>query len=153
MKNYSNYALKQFNFKGLNGENISCDCYSYNNRSGFVEAVDVFKNGAYIESAKIQYYNRSWQSFEYESVLYKVINKIYNLKADRNCLQFIEKQIKAIARREAEACQKWLKDFERAYNKLDEKTKEAIAKSEITVENVKQADAVKSVIECLALLQ
>lgn len=46
---------------------------SRGNRSGFVHETQLFKNGELIGEGKIQYYNRTWESYQYQSVMKRVV--------------------------------------------------------------------------------
>jgi len=57
-------------------DNYSINCYWDKTRYGFRHIAEL-KNRYYntICSAKCCYYNRTWESFEYESVIYSLLNK------------------------------------------------------------------------------
>lgn len=58
----------------LNNEyNIVCNFQ--NTRSGFKHVASLHKNGFSIYETKINYYNRTWERFEYESILIETINE------------------------------------------------------------------------------
>ena len=57
------------------GKNIEIVCDYKNTRNGFKHIVTMFKDNQEIENAKICYLNRTWESFEYESVIQKVLGK------------------------------------------------------------------------------
>ena len=59
---------------------INYTTYNYN---GFIEHSELYKNSYLMEKKGIQYYNRSWQVYEYQCSMLKVINTlIENLKED-----------------------------------------------------------------------
>jgi len=43
------------------------------NRSGFVHETKLYKNGSLIGEAKVQYYNRTWESYCYQSVMKRCV--------------------------------------------------------------------------------
>jgi len=51
-------------------------CESKNTRSGFKHVATLLYNGREIESVKICYLNRTWERYEYESVLNKILTKV-----------------------------------------------------------------------------
>ena len=55
-------------------------CNSESTRSGFRHIATLLKNGREIEKTKICYLNRTWESFEFESILNKLINQNEELK-------------------------------------------------------------------------
>lgn len=57
-----------------NNEFFSCTCYSTNTRNGFCHTCHI---GDGITDTKISYYNRTWERYQFESVLASAIEK-YN---------------------------------------------------------------------------
>jgi hypothetical protein len=53
-------------------------CNWQNTRYGFRHVATLHKNGYEIAKAKCCYYNRTWESYEYESVLLKVIENNFD---------------------------------------------------------------------------
>lgn len=66
---------KQFNY--LDNQ-ASVICESSSTRQGFKHTCKLFYKGRLIFQDKINYYNRTWESFEYESVLRLAENYIDN---------------------------------------------------------------------------
>ena len=48
------------------------------NRSGFVHETQLFKNGQLIGEYKQQYYNRTWESYTYQTVMKAVVRTLLN---------------------------------------------------------------------------
>lgn len=72
-------------------EVYSVVCVFKGTRSGFKHTATLMKNGLQIAETKICYLNRTWERFEYESVLRKLINE--NFKGDeKKYLTAIEKE-------------------------------------------------------------
>lgn len=46
------------------------------NRSGFVHETQLFKNSQPIGDAKIQYYNRTWECYEYQTVMKRLVGEL-----------------------------------------------------------------------------
>lgn len=62
---------------------VTVICESKSNRSGFKHVCKVLYNSRIIYQDKIQYYNRTWESFQYESILRKAQDWISNnIKSD-----------------------------------------------------------------------
>lgn len=57
------------------GENISAVCESQKTRYGFRHIARLFYHNHEVKFAKVCYYNRTWESFEFESVLQKLLDK------------------------------------------------------------------------------
>lgn len=59
------------------GENtFTFECASVSRNHGFAHIVKLYKNGHEIEHASVQYYNRTWESYRYQSAMRKVVSKI-----------------------------------------------------------------------------
>lgn len=145
------YDYKTFNFKTLNGGDVSIICFTFDTgRSWGHRAV----NQSTGEQVKINYYNRTWEAFKYESVLNKAIYAMYpQEKRQRAQRAFIYKQVKAIARYEAEACEKWLKGFKKAYDALSDDTKKTLQKSDIFINSIEQGEAILKGAQLLDMLK
>jgi len=72
-------------------KNYSIVCNSESTRSGF-RHIAVLHNGGYeLARAKTCYYNRTWESFEYESVLNKIIEDNFSGKEKIKFLEVVKK--------------------------------------------------------------
>lgn len=71
----------------LNNE-YSVVCQSLPRRGGFKHTATLLYNGNEVASTKITYINRTWESFEYQSVLAKLITE--NFKGSER-LEFLDK--------------------------------------------------------------
>lgn len=60
-------------FKINDKTEIVCD--SVGTRYGFRHDARLFVNGYEVEKAKVCYYNRTWESFEFDSVIRKLIDQ------------------------------------------------------------------------------
>lgn len=54
-------------------------CEAKNTRNGFKHEATLILYGQECESVKINYQNRTWERYEYESVLSKLLDKTTNL--------------------------------------------------------------------------
>jgi hypothetical protein len=59
-------------FKLNNDYSIVCN--SESTRSGFRHLATLTRGGYEIGKAKICYYNRTWESYEFESVLFRIVD-------------------------------------------------------------------------------
>lgn len=67
--------------KNINGNEYLFINHSRSNRSGFVHETELFKNNSLIAEDKIQYYNRTWECYRYQTVMRSVISRLTeNLK-------------------------------------------------------------------------
>ena len=52
-------------------------------RNGFKHTANLCKNGFSVFETKICYLNRTWESFEYESILFKVVNEYFEKEKEK----------------------------------------------------------------------
>lgn len=62
--------------KTINNNEYTFINHSRSNRSGFVHETELYQNDRLIGEYKIQYYNRTWEVYQYQSVMRGVINTI-----------------------------------------------------------------------------
>lgn len=55
-------------------ENFSVVCESQSTRNGFRHVATLLRNGNEFARAKCTYLNRTWECYQFESVLYKIVN-------------------------------------------------------------------------------
>ena len=60
-----------------NGNTYSFHNESVGNRSGFYHKTEVFVNGCHLTTNKVQYYNRTWESYRFQT---SMCGSIRNLK-------------------------------------------------------------------------
>jgi hypothetical protein len=65
-------------------------CNSESTRYGFRHLATLRKNGFEIAKAKACYYNRTWECFEFETVLIKIINDNFEHNERDNFLNIIK---------------------------------------------------------------
>jgi hypothetical protein len=56
-------------------KNITIVCETASTRNGFKHTATLMLNGNEVETVKINYLNRTWESFEYQSVLSHLVDK------------------------------------------------------------------------------
>ena len=52
-------------------------CEYQNTRTGFRHVAVLLRNGSEIDRTKCTYQNRTWERFQYQSVLFKLIDKCF----------------------------------------------------------------------------
>lgn len=72
------YGQKNFYFETSDGT-YSFYCSTEDTRYGFRHLCDVFKLGEHVGEAVARYYNRTWESYKYESVLLKAVDSIVGI--------------------------------------------------------------------------
>ena len=66
-------------------------CNSESTSYGFRHIATLHKNGISIAKAKICYYNRTWECFEYESILLKIVDENFEDKEKNKLMTAIKK--------------------------------------------------------------
>jgi hypothetical protein len=62
--------------KTINNNEYTFINHSRSNRSGFVHETELYRNDRLIGEYKIQYYNRTWECYQFQSVMRGVINTL-----------------------------------------------------------------------------
>lgn len=62
--------------KTINGNEYTFYNNWRGNRSGFVHETELYKNGRFMGRNKIQYYNRTWESYDFQSVMIGVVREL-----------------------------------------------------------------------------
>ena len=124
----------------INGVDYNFDCYTTDTRNGFCH--HCISNG---EHSRISYYNRTWESFRYETVLRHAIEKYPKKMREELTAQLITHTSKA----EKEKAEKQLDDFKAQYDQLTPENKERLANSGIEINSAEQADGVISMMKMM----
>jgi len=85
-------------------DGYTIECKAEKTRYGFRHLASLRKDFVIVEKAKACYYNRTWERFEFETVIHEVINKhfiekiaeAYKQIADKQALEGIEKTFQCI---------------------------------------------------------
>lgn len=74
-------------------EHIEIVCDSKSTRNGFKHEATLMRNGYEQETVKINYLNRTWERYEYESVLKKLVDSSKNLSSNEkeDCMKVIRR--------------------------------------------------------------
>lgn len=81
-------------------------CTSKSNRTGFVHVATLEKNGVGIKTARAQYYNRTWECFQFQTVIENLLTKSF--KGKDELIAAYRKKADEIGREEVE---KFFKPF------------------------------------------
>lgn len=145
---------KKYNFQTIRTQNFCAWCDVYNNKSGFVHECRLellnpiqLKNGSFLQAttAKCQYYNRTWERFEFESVILKCINEL-----PKKYQEQARQEFESYWTGESAAMDEKLERFKSNFDGLTDKQKEIF--QNVTVENKAQFDSVCGVVGMLSLL-
>ena len=142
------YDIQYFTAK-VNGEEIEFRCYTTDTRSGFCHTAHLMGWKYEITDTKASYYNRTWERFEYESVLKRAIEKL-----PKDIQQAVYDQI--IDHKAAEEEQKaedMVKSFEALHSALSNEDKERLANSGIEIRSESDAKAVMGLMALMNLMK
>ena len=142
------YNTQYFTAK-VNGEEITFVCYTTYTRLGFCHTAHLTGWKYTATDTKQTYYNRTWERFDYESVLKRAINKLPTDVRQQVYDQLIERK----AAEEHEKAEAFIKSFEASYNALSTENKERLANSGIEVHTEGQAKAVAGLVGLMNLMQ
>lgn len=142
---YKKYDYKNFSCTLPNNKTIMFVCHTENTRYGFRHLCKNLDDyGEY--TSKRCYYNRTWERFEYESVLQDAIEKLPNSEKDYVKAVLIDGTAEKI---KAE-CDKFLASFKTEYDKLPETTKDVL--KNVSVENQNQADTLLKTMKVINII-
>ncbi len=140
------YNQKTFTFT-VNGEPVAIYCNTTHVPTGFLHHAYLCGFGRDFEHSRIKYINRTWESFDYESVLKVAATKLK--KADREALML---EIETYSNNEREKYKKLCAAFERNYKALSTEQKDFLREHTPHIETKSQARAVAGVVGCLAIM-
>ena len=142
------YSIQYFTAK-VNGEEITFRCHTTNTRCGFCHTAHLTGWSYDITDTKASYYNRTWERFEYESVLKRAIEK---LPADIQQPVY-DQIIDHKAAEEEKKADDMFNSFKGLYDGLNEENKERLANSGIEITNTAQAKGVMGLMALMQIMQ
>ena len=157
---YKLYGRQVFRAELKDGRKFTFTCYGQGTSYGFrhiccegVSNTDVAKYVRDEIIAKATYYNRTWERFEYETVLRKGINNLYESEETKAELRAI--LIDKTAQEEHDRCEREVKAFETLFNGLSEQNKEHIRNGvgENGIQTEEQADLVMGIMKLMTVMQ
>lgn len=140
------YNQKTFEFI-VNGETIRFYCDTTNTRNGFCHHVFADGGGKEHEHTRVSYYNRTWESFQYETALYRAIDKFP--KSVREPLRL---EVEAVALDEHKKAERFIKAFEANFAVLSDEQKKIVRAHTPEITNKSQAKIVNATIAMMATL-
>lgn len=142
------YSIQHFTAK-VNGKEITFRCHTTNTRCGFCHTAHLMGWEYDITDTKASYYNRTWERFEYESVLKRAIEK---LPADIKQAVY-DQIIDGKAAEEEKKADDMFNSFKGLYDGLNEENKERLANSGIEITNTAQAKGVMGLMALMQIMQ
>lgn len=79
-------SMTEFNID----DNISIDCWTYETRYSWGHKATLYISGYPVKEFKIVYYNRTWEAYQFQSMLYHIADRALKAKL------ITEEQAKAI---------------------------------------------------------
>ena len=58
----------------INGSHYTVVCDSVKTQNGFAHNVQIFRNDIPVSKARVNYWNRTWESFQFQSAIYSAIS-------------------------------------------------------------------------------
>ena len=142
------YDVRYFSAK-VNGKEIEFRCYTTDTRCGFCHTAHYVGWDYDITDTKVSYYNRTWERFEYESVLKRAIEKLPNDIQQAVHDQIIDHK----AAEEEKQAEDMFNTFKGLYDGLNEENKERLANSGIEITNAAQAKGVMGLMGLMQIMQ
>jgi len=64
-------------------ESTTVKCKTWSSRNGFLHTAELYQNGSRTHKAQVKYYNRTWEKYQYQTVIRNVLENagIENAKA------------------------------------------------------------------------
>jgi hypothetical protein len=147
------YALRnrQVFSATVNGREFNFTCYTQSTSYGFRHICTLGYNNTdvcrYIKGdiiSKATYYNRTWERFQYETVLRQGIDNLNESKEVKQALHDI--LIDGKAQAEHEQAEKEIQAFQNLYNQTSQEFKDRIANSGIVMNSDSDVQAVKGLM-------
>ena len=140
MKNYQKYG-----FEVLETENFRAFCNVYNNRSGFVHECRLeSKTTGEQTTARAQYYNRTWESYHFESVILRACEKLPKDEREQ-----AKNEFEHYGQEKNRELDQKLENFKENFNSLTDKQKEIF--KNVTVQNEDQFNQICGITAMLSL--
>ena len=140
---YKKYDYKNFSCKLPNGKIVMFICHTENTRYGFRHLCHDTDSGI---TEKCCYYNRTWERFDYETVLKKSIE---NLPSNIRGVVYAT-LIDGTADKIKAECDKFLASFKTEYDKLPSTTKDVL--KNVSVNNENQADTLLKTMKMINII-
>ena len=142
------YDVRYFSAK-VNGKEIEFRCYTTDTRCGFCHTAHYVGWDYDLTDTKASYYNRTWERFEYESVLKRAIDKLPADIQKEVYAQIIEGK----AAEEEKKAEDMVKSFEALHSALSTEDKERLANSGIEIHSEEDAHAVMGLMTLMNLMK
>lgn len=140
------YNVRYFTAK-VNGEEISFRCHTTSTRTGFCHTAACQTYNT--TDTKVSYYNRTWERFDYETVLRRAIEKLPKEVREATYAQIIDGK----AAEEEQRAEAMFQSFKSLHDSLNAENKKRLADSGIVMHDEGDARAVMGLMGLMALMQ
>ena len=140
------YNSKTFDFV-VNGEHVYFTCDTTNTKNGFCHHVFASGGGKDYEHSRVSYYNRTWESFQYERALFHAVDKFP--KSMRVPLRL---EIQAVAQNEHEKAEAFCAAFAANFAALSTEQKKFVSEHTPEITNMDQAKMVNTAVAMLTAI-
>jgi hypothetical protein len=142
------YDIRYFSAK-VNGEEIEFRCYTTDTRCGFCHTAHLMGWKYSTTDTKASYYNRTWERFEYESVLKRAIEKLPTEIRQQVYDQIIDGK----AAEEEKKAEEQVEAFKRLHDSLSDENKERLANSGIEMHSESDVKGVMGLMALMSIMQ
>jgi hypothetical protein len=142
------YDVRYFTAK-VNGKEIEFRCYTTDTRNGFCHTAHYVGWEYEINDTKASYYNRTWERFEYESVLKRAIDKLPTDVRQQVYDQIIDHK----AAEEEQKAEEQFEAFKKLHDGLTPENKERLANSGIEMHSESDVRGVMGLMALMSLMQ
>ena len=142
------YDVRYFSAK-VNGKEIEFRCYTTDTRCGFCHTAHYVGWDYDLTDTKASYYNRTWERFEYESVLKRAIEKLPTDVRQQVYDQIIDHK----AVEEERKAEEMVESFKALHDGLSDENKERLANSGIEIHSESDARGVMGLMALMRLTQ
>lgn len=140
------YNRKTFEFT-VNGEKIYFFCSTTYTKNGFCHHVYTSGGGKDYEHSRVSYYNRTWETFQYETALLHAVDKFP--KSMRVSLRL---EIQTVSKNEHEKAEAFCKAFQANFAALSTEQKKFVQEHTPVITSMDQAKVVNSAMAMMAAL-
>ena len=142
------YDVRYFTAK-VNGKEIEFRCYTTDTRNGFCHTAHLTGWEYEQTDTKASYYNRTWERFEYESVLKRAIEKL----PEDVRQQVYDQIIDGKAAEEEQKAEDMFQSFKQLHDGLSDENKERLANSGIEMHSEADVKGVMGLMALMSLMQ
>lgn len=142
------YDIQHFTAK-VNGKEITFRCHTTNTRTGFCHTAHYTGWDYNLTDTKATYYNRTWERFEYESVLKRAIDKLPEDVRQQVYDQIIDHK----AAEEEQKAEEQFQVFKKLHEGLSDENKERLANSGIEIHSESDMKGVMGLMALMSIMQ